>query len=122
MTITDNVGCQITGSYTVLEPTDLALSNTSVDVSCNGGTNGSINLNVSGGTSPYTYAWTGPNGFTATTQDISTLEAGSYTVVVTDNNACNDNVTIDITEPVALGLTEIITDVYVMQAIMVRLI
>ncbi|MBO0356797.1 Ig-like domain-containing protein [Hymenobacter sp. BT186] len=46
---------------------------------------GAINLSVAGGTGPYTYAWTGPGGFTATTEDISGLAAGTYSVTVTDN-------------------------------------
>ncbi len=45
--------------------------------------NGAININVSGGTLPYTYLWS--NG--ATTQDISGLNIGSYTVTVTGGNA-----------------------------------
>lgn len=46
---------------------------------------GEIDLNVIGGTPSYTYSWTGPNGFTASTQDISNLEVGAYTVTVTDS-------------------------------------
>jgi hypothetical protein len=49
-----------------------------------GFSDGSINLTVSGGVAPYTYAWTGPSGFTATTEDISALSSGYYTVTVTD--------------------------------------
>lgn len=49
---------------------------------------GSINLNVSGGTPGYTFAWTGPNGFTAATEDISGLEGGSYAITITDVNGC----------------------------------
>lgn len=37
-----------------------------------------------GGTGPYTYAWTGPNGFTATIDSLTNLEAGTYEVTVTD--------------------------------------
>lgn len=39
----------------------------------------------SGGVPPYTYAWTGPGGFTSTADSIYALEAGTYTLVVTDN-------------------------------------
>jgi hypothetical protein len=46
---------------------------------------GTINLTVAGGTGPYAYAWTGANGFTASTEDLSTLPAGTYSVTVTDN-------------------------------------
>jgi hypothetical protein len=46
--------------------------------------NGSIELCVSGGTPPYTYQWTGPGGFTSTSEDLSGLSAGNYEVIVTD--------------------------------------
>jgi hypothetical protein len=48
--------------------------------------NGAINITVSGGgctAGQYTYQWTGPNGFTASTEDITGLASGWYTVVVT---------------------------------------
>lgn len=41
---------------------------------------GSIDLSVNSGTGPFVYSWTGPNGFTATTEDIASLDAGVYTV------------------------------------------
>lgn len=53
--------------------------------------NGSINLTVFGGTGPFTYAWSGPNGFTASTEDISGLVGGVYTVTVTDANGCTSS-------------------------------
>src|SRR5262249_49477611 len=71
--------------------------NTSQNVSCFGGTNGAINLTVNGGTSPYTYAWS--NG--ATTQDISNLASGSYTVTVNDANGCINISTTIVDQPVA---------------------
>lgn len=45
---------------------------------------GSIDLSVSGGVPGFTYSWTGPSGFTASTEDVSGLEYGNYTVTVTD--------------------------------------
>ena len=57
-------------------------------VTCFGGSDGAIDLDVSGGSGTYTYAWTGPNGFTATTQDITGLPHGDYQVIVTDSLGC----------------------------------
>ncbi|MCE4566929.1 SprB repeat-containing protein, partial [Maribellus sp. CM-23] len=54
-----------------------------------GSDDGSINLEVSGGTPGYTYSWTGPDGFTASTQDISNLAEGTYYVTITDANGCS---------------------------------
>jgi hypothetical protein len=49
----------------------------------NGSGNGAIDLNVSNGVSPYTYSWShGP-----TTEDVSGLSTGLYTVTVTDANS-----------------------------------
>ncbi|MBK8554541.1 MAG: gliding motility-associated C-terminal domain-containing protein [Lewinellaceae bacterium] len=53
-------------------------------VKCNGGIDGLINLSVSGGTSPYTFHWSN----NATTEDLSPVPAGAYTVTVTDANSC----------------------------------
>ncbi len=72
------------------------------DVLCNGASTGDINVTVNNGVSPYTYSWTGPNSFTATTEDISGLAAGTYNLIVTDANSCNPSTTpvvIEITEP-----------------------
>ena len=50
---------------------------------------GSINLAVSGGSGSYSYSWTGPNGFTSTSQNLTGLAVGNYNVTVTDNgNGC----------------------------------
>jgi hypothetical protein len=67
-------------------------------VKCNGSSTGSINLSVSGGNDPYTYEWS--NG--ATTQDISGLTAGTYTVKVTDANGCQKTLSKTITQPAKL--------------------
>lgn len=46
--------------------------------------NGEIILNITGGTSPYSFAWTGPDGFSSTEKDLASLEAGEYCVTVSD--------------------------------------
>ena len=93
--VTDSRGCSISGNYVISQPTALALTYTSSNVSCFGNSDGSIDISVSGGTSPYSFSWS--NG--AIVEDINNLNAGSYTVTVTDLNGCTLNQTIVITEP-----------------------
>jgi|GEM_PF-1609957 len=47
---------------------------------------GAIYITPEGGSDNYTYLWSGPNGFTSNEQDITNLEAGTYTVIITDAN------------------------------------
>lgn len=83
----------------VTEPVTLTGS-TQVDanVSCNGGSDASATVNVTGGTAPFTYLW--DNG--ATTATASTLAAGTYNVTVTDANGCNFTTAATVTEPTVL--------------------
>ncbi len=80
-----------TGSY-------MTLSATSTNVSCNGGNNGSITLNILGGNSPFTYNWGG--GITSVNR--TTLAAGTYSVTVTDKFGQTATLTKIITQPSAL--------------------
>ena len=99
--ITDVNGCTGSTSATILEPQSLLVSGLDSQVLCNGGTDGSINLSVSGGIAPYTVAWS--NG--ETTEDIAGLEAGTYSAIITDFNGCTANYATTITEPDALNVT-----------------
>ncbi|MCB9340567.1 MAG: T9SS type A sorting domain-containing protein [Lewinellaceae bacterium] len=85
VTVTAANGCSSSGSGTVL----LASGNFSIDVAvneptCNGSSTGILTANPNNGAPPFTYAWS--NG--KTTQTISGLPAGSYTVTVTDMFGC----------------------------------
>jgi hypothetical protein len=99
-------GCTATTSVTITEPSAVSLSATQTNVSCNGTNTGSVNLTSTEGTSPYTFSWAGPNGYTSSNEDISALAAGTYTVVVNDANGstygCTATTSITITQPDAL--------------------
>jgi hypothetical protein len=104
LTVTDNGGCSFTLpiAITITQPAVLvAPALTVTNITCNGLSNGSLTVAPTGGTTPYTYSWS-PSGGTAATA--SGLGAGTYTVLVTDNNACTASATATITEPTALGL------------------
>ncbi|MCP4123056.1 MAG: T9SS type A sorting domain-containing protein [Bacteroidetes bacterium] len=84
-TITDANGCTFSGTITVGEPDELTITTALVtDISCNGNSDGSIDIEVAGGTPPYTYSWSNE----ATTQDLEDLGLGVYVVNITDANGC----------------------------------
>lgn len=67
---------------------------------------GSIDLSVAGGVAPFAYNWTGPSGFTATTEDITGLAYGNYTVTVTDKYCGIATITIFVDNDLASNITE----------------
>ena len=99
------------GSMTVAAaPASITETGATTNVTCPSGSNGSIILTVSGGSGNYTYAWTGPSGFTATTKDITARPAGAYSVTITSGTLTKtDNFTI--TQPTPYVVTPQITDV-----------
>jgi len=103
VTVTDANSCVATTSYMITEPEVLTIAATLTHVSCYTYSNGSIDLSAGGGTPPYYYAWnTG-----ATTQDVSGLSAGTYSVSVTDSHSCFASGSYVITQPPAwsIGIT-----------------
>lgn len=107
--VTDAVGCVETDTISINEPDSSIILNIDnyVDILCNGGNNGSIDLSAIGGTPPYTYYWS--NG--ATSQDISNLTAGTYTASVIDANGCLETISQTLLEPLAIDITNNITQV-----------
>ena len=78
-------GCTASATYTVTEPAVLAATATvATNNICSFDDDGAIDLTVTGGTLPFGYAWSN----TATTEDISGLVNGTYTVIVTDDHGC----------------------------------
>ncbi len=104
VTTTDINGCTSTTSVTLTQPNPLAQVISSftypsgTNISCFGLSDGSVDLTISGGTPLYSYLWS--NG--ATTQDLSNVPAGTYSVTVTDANGCTITSSITLTEPVIL--------------------
>jgi gliding motility-associated-like protein len=101
VTVTDGNGCNATACVTITQPTAMVMNATPVDVACNGGNSGSIDITVNGGVFPYTYLWS----TSATTEDVNGLSGGTYGVTVTDANGCVLTQSFTITEPTALTTT-----------------
>ena len=72
---------------------------TVTDCSSFGASDGAIDATVSGGASPYTYAWS--NG--ASTEDVTNLASGTYNLTVTDANGCIGNVSQFVDQPVGMA-------------------
>lgn len=85
VTITDGKPCIITETFVITEPDALEISGTKTDaLACDDANTGAINVIVTGGTLPLTYSWS--NG--ASTEDLSNIPPGEYTITVTDANNC----------------------------------
>lgn len=101
VTVTDANGCTITRSSTLTEPDELLATITSPtfpsgdNISCNGFSDGEIELEPTGGSEPYSFAWSN----NANTEDLSNLTAGTYSITLTDQNGCILTETITLTEP-----------------------
>lgn len=68
-------------------------------VDCYGASTGAITVSTSGGSSPFSFDWSGPNSYSANTQNISGLKAGLYTLIVTAKGGCKDTLKVSLTQP-----------------------
>jgi gliding motility-associated-like protein len=82
------------------------------NISCNGKSDGYIRIDPSTELAPFTFRWSGPDGFTATTEDIAELKAGQYTLIIIDRDMCTARDTIYLTEPDSLKISFDITEPY----------
>jgi|GEM_PF-6711751 len=89
----------------VVQSCNLSLSSSITNVSCYGTSDGAVDLTISGTSGTPTILWS--NG--ATTEDISGLAAGTYSVSVTDANGCTGTASYNVTEPLALGSNAVVS-------------
>ena len=106
--VTDANNCTYTEDFTVEENEALTASFQQQEVSCPGGTDGSIAVVAGNGTPPYQYAWAGTTSSTAL---LSNVGAGFYEVQITDANGCTQSVNSTVTEPPALTADPILEPV-----------
>ena len=85
VTVSDQTTAQVELSFTLTEPSPVTIQFDGTVSTSTGMNNGGVNITPAGGTPSYTYLWT-PGG--ATTEDLSGVGAGSYSVVVTDSKGC----------------------------------
>jgi len=114
VSVRDNNGCVTNGSTpTITDPPILTVSGTGTDVTVNSGNDGTIDITVTGGTLPYIFSWTtiDGNGLVPEDEDQTGLTAGNYDVTITDKNGCTVNDSFTISEPGALNLTAVLTDI-----------
>ena len=84
-TVIDGTGCQISNMVVVSEPSeDLAITFNATNTTCGNSQDGSLGVNVTGGTAPYTYEWSTGD----VTNFIQNLNPGSFFVTITDSKGC----------------------------------
>jgi gliding motility-associated-like protein len=103
----DSLGCLTEIFVELPEPDPIVLTAEIIDVTCAGGSDGSIDVTVTGGNPSYTYNWS--NG--ATTEDLVNVPIDEYTLTVTDTKNCIDSITVTIIEPEPISIDFVVTEV-----------
>ena len=102
LTVADAVGCKQTLKTILKQPEPFVSKVAEVkNVLCKGDRKGEVHIDVNGGVAPYKYSWS--NG--DKTKDITTVQAGVYSVRITDANGCTQTVNATVTEPAELSAT-----------------
>jgi len=103
-TVIDAKGCSITTTAAITGPSAslTAVTSSVINSSCSSIADGSASVTINGGTPSYTYNWTGNPTFTATTQNLSGVLAGTYTLDVVDQNSCTATLSLEIIPTVTI--------------------
>jgi len=107
VTVTDANGCFVNQTIAIGNSNGPSVQTTTpVNELCNGGSTGSANVTITGGSAPYTYSWS--NGTSSITNSpnnsITAVLANTYIVTITDNNNCSVTTSLIITEPSAITI------------------
>lgn len=97
-TITDANGCVVAGTVTLVAAASIAVIETIVAPTCNGLSDGSVSLVISGGAPGYTEDWG--------SADVNALAAGTYNYTVIDDNGCSISGDALVTEPTIISAVE----------------
>ncbi len=98
-------------TISILQPYQLSISQEVESVHCNGGNNGSISVEASGGLPSYSFSWSSMGNDVVGSTDLIDLSAGLYTLTLEDANDCQRNFEIEVLEPSALTASSIVEDV-----------
>lgn len=101
VTVTDQNGCASSTSLMVGEPPVLTASYQVTELKCAGDGTGAIDVSPSGGVGNYRYSWSTGD----TTQDLTALSGGTYTLNMTDGNGCTYMKSLTVFEPSQLMLS-----------------
>lgn len=99
--ITDGKGCNVYGKTEIKQSSEIIITDISVkNPTCYGANNGEIKVSISGGKLPYFIKWSN----NATTEHLSNIGAGTYTLIVTDANGCSISKKYTLSQPDALTI------------------
>ncbi|MEM6396909.1 MAG: gliding motility-associated C-terminal domain-containing protein [Bacteroidota bacterium] len=107
LTVTDANNCSVQGLYTVEEFSQISASGVLAQPACANDSTGAIDLTVDEGTAPFTFSWSSGE----TTEDLSNLAPGDYTVTVSDNSNCESVRTFTIASTSTVDLSATIDEV-----------
>jgi len=112
-TVTDANGCSpLPIEVVISEQSAITTNSLQTNISCFGGADGGISLNAAGGNYPLSISWIGPNGFTANTNPLFGLEAGTYYATIIDVNNCPPiNEQINLIEPLIISAAYLSSDI-----------
>ncbi len=94
--ITDLNGCQTGLTSFISEPLPLSFAASITNLNCYGGSNGAIDLEVTGGTTPYNFDW---NNGVFSIEDIEGIQSGQYDIIITDANGCDTSASYVLLDP-----------------------
>ena len=104
--VTDDNGCSLGDSLEIFQPDALVMNETITNVSCFGFSDGIIDIQPTGGTMPYSYAWFNSNfALSSTNQDLIGYTVDIYQVIITDTNECVYESFFELTEPDLLEIS-----------------